>query len=403
MPALADVIAVVDAGDSQIELRLKTDLSVVLAVGSAGAGDAQLNAPTHIALDENFVHIQDTGNVRASRWNWADLSYFDKVTWADLGLAWSVNCLAINKVQMLLGRVGTSLDTKAFRFMSPYTTGSTYAGSAAGVIVGMAIDNDYLYLADSSGNKVWQYPLGGGAGVAYTTVPAGYTVAGLAMDDTQLYVPCNHATNDTKVLILNKVTLADVTSGDLTGKKVCYAMTVDDTKLFWTDTGDHSINWILKDLTGAITSAVDLTAPAGVAVLSPMYDDLYDTATVLNGGAVSGGASSGSASVYPTLPSGAAVSGGAAAGSFDPSLPAGAAVSGGAASGTLVVNPSLPVGAAVSGGAAAGSFDPSLSPGASVGGGVAAGSFESSGPADRMVVSSDENDSVAVLTDVTRE
>lgn len=403
MPVLADVLAVVDAGDSQIELRLKTTLAVVLAVGSAGSGNAQLNTPTHIALDENFVHIQDTGNVRVSRWNWADLSYFGKVTWADLGLAWNVNCLTVDKVAMFLGRVSASLETEAYRFMSPYTQLGEHALAVAGTMVGVAVDNDYIYIADSATNRVLRYSLGGGAATIFSTIPAGYTVAGLAMDDTQLYIPCNHATNDTKVLILNKTTMASVTSGDLTGKKVCYAMTVDATKLFWTDTGDHSINWILKDLTGAITSAVDLTAPAGVAVLSPIFDDLYDVATVLSGAAVSGGVSAASAPSYPVLPTGAAVGGGVAAGSFDPSLPAGAAVSGGAASGTLVVNPSLPAGAAVSGGVAVGSFDPSLSPGASVGGGVAAGSFESSGPADRMVVSSDENDSVAVLTDVTRE
>ena len=403
MPVLADVLAVVDAGDSQIELRLRTTLAVVLAVGSAGSGNAQLNTPTHIALDENFVHIQDTGNARVSRWNWADLSYFGKVTWASLGLGWNVNCLAIDKVQMFLGRVSASLEIEAYRFMSPYTNLGEHALVVAGTMVGVAVDNDYIYIADSATNRVLRYSLGGGAATIFNTIPAGYTVAGLAMDSTQLYIPCNHASNDTKVLILDKTAMTLTTSGDLTAKKVCYAMTVDDTKLFWTDTGDHSINWILKTLAGPITSATNLTAPRGVAVLSPIFDDLHDTATVLSGGAVSGGASSASAPVYPILPTGAAVGGGAAAGSFDPSLPAGAAVSGGAASATLVVNPSLPGGAAVSGGAAAGSLDPSLSHGASVGGGLAAGSFESSGPADRMVVSSDENDSVAVLTDVTRE
>jgi len=405
VPLIGDTVAVVDAGDSQVEIRLKSDLSVVTAVGSAGSGDLQLDTPTHIALDQNFVHIQDAGNVRVLRWNWEDLSYFGKVLWATLGLAWDVNCLTVDKVQMLLSRVGTTLDTKGFRFMSPFTALTDYAVSAAGTVVGLAVDNDYLYIADSAGNQVLQYPLdAGGVPVAFTSIPAGYTVAGLAMDDTQLYIPCNHATNDTKVLILDKVAMTLSDSGDLLAKKVCYAMTVDDTKLYWTDTGDHSINWILKDLSGAITSAVDLTAPAGVAVLSPIYDDLYDKACVLSGAVVAGGLSAATdpPASYPVLPAGAVAGGGLAAGSFDPVLPAGAVAGGGLASGSIVENPTLPAGAVAGGGLAVGLLK-SLPAGAVAGGGLAVGSFASSGPDDRMSVSSDSGDSVAMLTDVTKE
>ena len=365
MPVITDVLAVVDAGDSQVELRDRTTLAVITAVGSVGSGNAQLDTPTHIAFGANYVHIQDTGNSRVMRWNWEDLSYYGKVLWSTLGLAWNVDCLTIDKVRMLLGRDGGPLSTNAFRFMSPYTALTDYALADGGVIVGMAKDNDYLYLADSSGNQVLQYALSGGAPVAYTTIPAGYTVAGLAVDDTKLYVPCNHAANDTKVLILNKTAMTLVTSGDLLAKTACYAMTVDATKLYWTDTADHSINWILKSLAGAITSAVDLTAPAGVAVQSPMYD-IDPPAN------------------YPVLPAGGAAGGGLASGSWDPVLPFGAAAGAGAVAGSAALVPTLPSGAA--GGA-----------------GAVMGSIAVAAAADYMSASSDSGDRVATLTGVTRE
>ena len=386
MPVITDVLAVVDAGDSQVELRDRTTLAVITAVGSVGSGNAQLDTPTHIAFGANYVHIQDTGNSRVMRWNWEDLSYYGKVLWSTLGLAWNVDCLTIDKVRMLLGRDGGPLSTNAFRFMSPYTALTDYALADGGVIVGMAKDNDYLYLADSSGNQVLQYALSGGAPVAYTTIPAGYTVAGLAVDDTKLYVPCNHAANDTKVLILNKTAMTLVTSGDLLAKTACYAMTVDATKLYWTDTDDHSINWILKSLAGAITSAVDLTAPAGVAVQSPMFADLHDTAFVLSGGVAAGGVSAAidPPANYPVLPAGGAAGGGLAAGSWDPVLPYGAAAGAGAVAGSAVLVPTLPSGAA--GGA-----------------GAVMASIAVAAAADYMSASSDSGDRVATLTGVTRE
>jgi hypothetical protein len=401
MPA-ADVLVVVDAGDSQVEIRNKATLAVVLAVGSHGSGNAQLDDPTHIALDENLVHIQDTANSRVIQWHWSDLSYYGKVTWATLELANAANCLTVNRTQMLLGRAATNRETDLFLFTAPHDSQGQYGTGQAGVIVGVQVDNDYVYVADSAGNKVLRYTIGSDvAPDEFVAVPAGYTVAGLTMDATSLYVPCNHATNDAKVLIINKTTMALTTSGDLLNKKAVYAVAIDLTKLYFTDTADHSINWILKNLSGAITAATDLTDPRGVAVLSPIYDDLYNGPRAFVGNATGGGIAAGSATLYPSLASAAAVGGGIAAGSINPAMAAVSATGGGIAVGSITVQLATS-GAATGGGVVTAELlsMPSVS---ATGGGVAEGGFVTSGPAEMLSVSDDSGDSVAILTDVEAE
>jgi hypothetical protein len=422
VPTSDDVLVVVDLGDDQVEIRDRASLAVIAAVGSYGSGDSQFDSPTHVAMDRNFAYVQDVGNQRVMRRNLLDLTFHAKVTWATLELANAANCLTVNRIQMLLGRAATNRETDLFLFTSPYNAQGQYGTAEAGVMVGLAVDNDYIYVADSAANKVLQYTIGSDAAPAeFVAVPAGYTVAGLAMDATSLYVACNHASNDTKVLILDKAAMTLTTSGDLTAKKVCYAITVDATKLYFTDTGDHSVNWILKTLAGPITSATNLTSPAGIAVLSPVYDDLNNTPRAIVGTAVGGGLAVGSVGEYPVL-SQAAVGGGLAVGSIDLSVGPAAAVGGGLAVGTIVAQHEVS-GAAIGGGVATGSFEglPNAT-GAAIGGGVAAGtlganlasktvtggglsvgSFVTSGPADRLVVSTDDRDSVATLTDVEAE
>lgn len=402
MPSITGVVVVVDAGDSQIEVRSKSTLAVTLAVGSNGSGNAQLSSPTHIAVDENFVHIQDTANSRVIQWLLSDLSYYAKVTWASLTVATARNCLAVNRIRMFLGRAATNREVDSFLFTSPYNAGSQYGTAESGVIVGLCVDNDYIYVADSSNNLVRRVSIGGiSAPTDFVAVPAGYTVAALAMDGTSLYVACNHATNDTKVLILNKTTMALSASGDLTGKKVCYDITVDDDNLYFTDTGDHSVNWILKDLSGAITSATDLTDPRGVAILSSAYDDLDNTPRAFASSATGGGLATGSVALYPALAAATATGGGMATGSSSTALTPVTATGGGAASAAATLQPST-AGSATGGGVVTAEL-PSIPSASTIGGGVTTGSLTASGPADMMVVSVDDNDSVALLTDVEAE
>ena len=318
----ASVIAVVDAGDDQVEVRLKDTFHLLKAVGSTGSGDDQFNAPTHVRLDGNFIHVVDTGNSRVSRKSWGGVKHHAHATLAAMGILQPVNCLAIDSARGYYGRVDTQRDVYQNYHTEPYSAaGSTLTGGA-GTIVGFDTDGVYAYLADSVGNTIQKRLLSDGSLVAENlTIPGTAIVTALTMDTEYVYVACCDGVTDCQVLALHKSDLMQAYSGTLTGKLDIYALSVDDTNIYFTCTTDNTLNRIAKALTGAITSVGGFTAVRGCSVVTPAYLAIPVEARTLAGVAVAGGAGADAAIGTLTVLSGTGVAGAVASGaSLNPPL-----------------------------------------------------------------------------------
>lgn len=266
-----DLLWVAD-GDT-IQVRAKDNLALIQSFGSTGAGDSNFSVPTGLCVDKACVYVNDSGNARIKKHLGTTLAYHAQETLAGM-TASPVGPLAVDRRRFLMGRAAVTA-TAYNRHKNTFAAEAIPSfACGAGGIVGLAAIKDYFFVATSA--QVEKRLLSDGSLVAtWNSLPATFAVAGLATDGTWVYALCTKAATDAKIVRLYADDLFENTLGDLTGKQSVYAICCDDTYVYFTDTGDTTINRIDSDIDGtSIVSVAAVTSPRGICCLYSGFDDL---------------------------------------------------------------------------------------------------------------------------------
>jgi len=285
-----DLLWTVD-GDS-VQVRSKDCLSVIASFGTTGAGNANFNAPTHLAADLFAVYVNDAGNARVKKHVGTTLAYSAQATLASMSLP-AVGPITVDRRRLLLGELATNTHVY-LHHKNTFVEEHAMEDCGAGAVVGLAVINGYYFVADAS--RVEKRLLSDGSLVAtWNTVPATFAVSGLTTDGTYVYVLCTKAVTDAKIVKLYAADLFESATGTLTGKQTPYALCCDTTSLFFTNVADTTVNRIDNDMDMAsLASVADITTPRGICCLPPYFTALP---------AESVGSFSAAATVTPTLTS----------------------------------------------------------------------------------------------------
>lgn len=266
---MGDLLWTVD-GDT-IQVRAKDTLSVIASFGSTGAGNNQFNAPTHLAADLFSVYVNDAGNSRIKKHVGTTLAFHSAATLADMTLP-AVSAISADRRRLLMGKAAT--DTYVYdRHKNTFVEEHAVFNCGAGGIVGLAVIQDYFFVATSS--RVEKRLLADGSLIAsWNSLPVTFAVAGLTTDGTYVYVLCTKAATDAKVVRLYCNDLFEIDVNDLTGKQTPYAICCDASYIYFTNVADTTVNRMANTVTGAITSVADITTPRGICCLPGFFSAL---------------------------------------------------------------------------------------------------------------------------------
>lgn len=282
-------IYIADTGFHRIQKRRKDNWQLVAISGGPLAGSSidQYNSPYSVAVDDQYVYVSDYGNSRINKRNKEDLSYVSMLangggsgdTQVRYNWGIAVDDQHIYVTEYSYHRV-KKFNKETFAFVAKMPATGTSSGTGNDQFsspTGIAVDGDYLYIAEYGNHRLKKINknnlsfvtlIGGTAGSGEDQF---YYPYGVAVDDNQVYVASYY---NNRIMIRNKEDLTKVTrllsSGtpnDYEYHYVPWGVAVDENYLYVSENANHRIKKLNKS-DYSVASVFSSPFPLDEAILS---------------------------------------------------------------------------------------------------------------------------------------